>query len=328
MKKHKHKKDLVFFAVILILVLVILYSGLRILESTVLHRGSGSGGTIASKTIEVDGVSYFPRQDITVVLLLGIDRFGPVESSGHYTNTGAADVDVLMIFDQTNQVVNMLYLNRDTMLTMPVLGVGSKPAGTYYGQLALAHTYGDGLTDSCENSRKAISDFLYGLTIDYYVSMNMDAIALLNDAVGGVTVEVTEDFSLVDPTIGMGTVKLTGQQALNFVRTRKDVGDQLNMTRMERQMTYICGFSQALKAKHETDATFVVEIYEELKPYVVTDCSGKVLASLLERYATYELGQILTPKGENVMGEKYYEFHVNPSDLQRIVLELLYAPKR
>jgi anionic cell wall polymer biosynthesis LytR-Cps2A-Psr (LCP) family protein len=146
--------------------------------------------------------------------------------------------------------------------------------------------------------------------------------------VGGVTVEVTEDFSLVDPTIPMGTVKLTGQQALNFVRTRKDVGDQLNMTRMERQMTYIRGFSQALKAKHETDATFVLNIYEELKPYVVTDCSGKVLASLLERYATYELGQIVSPKGENVMGQKYYEFHVDETDLQRIMLELFYAPKQ
>ena len=132
----------------------------------------------------------------------------------------------------------------------------------------------------------------------------------------------------MDPSIKMGPMTLKGDQSINFVRTRKDVGDQLNLTRMERQMTYIRGFSQALKAKHETDATFVVDIYEELKPYVVTDCSGKVLASLLERYATYELGQILTPKGENVMGEKYYEFHVDPSDLQRIVLELLYAPKR
>ena len=327
MKKHKHKKDLVFFAVILILVLVILYSGLRILESTVLHRGSGSGGTIASKTIEVDGVSYFPRQDITVVLVLGIDRFGPVQGSGHYTNTGAADVDMLMIFDQTDQVVNMLYLNRDTMLTMPALGVGGKPAGTYYGQLALAHTYGEGLQDSCENSRKAISDFLWGLRIDYYVSMNMDAIALINDAVGGVTVEVTEDFSLVDPTIPMGTVKLTGQQALNFVRTRKDVGDQLNLTRMERQMAYIRGFSQALKVKNETDPTFALSVYEELEPYIVTDCSAKTLTALLDKFASYGEGEILTPQGENVMGQKYFEFYVDEEDLTELVLRLFYATK-
>ena len=327
MKRHKHKKDLVFLAVILILVLVMLYSGLRILESTVLYQGQNTDGTIASKTIEVDGVAYFPRQDITVILVMGIDRFGPVEDSGYYTNTGAADVDMLLVFDQTKQEVNMLYLNRDTMLTMPVLGVGGKPAGTWFGQLALAHTYGSGLQDSCENTRTAISQFLLGAHIDYYVSMNMDAIGILNDAVGGVTVEVTDDFSQVDPTIGMGTVKLNGQQALNFVRTRKDVGDQLNLTRMERQKAYIQGFSQALRAKIDSDATFVISTYEELEPYIVTDCSAKLMTSLLEQYSSYSIGKMLSPAGENVMGEKYFEFYVDEEDLKDLVLQLFYAPK-
>jgi LCP family protein required for cell wall assembly len=144
-------------------------------------------------------------------------------------------MDMLVIFDETNLRINMLYLNRDTMLTMPVLGLGGKEAGTYYGQLALAHTYGSGLEDSCENTRNTISAFLGGVRIDHYVSMNMDAVSLLNDLVGGVTVEVTEDFSAVDPTIGMGEVKLMGQQAINYVRTRKGVGDQLNLTRIQRQ---------------------------------------------------------------------------------------------
>ena len=327
MKKHKHRKDAVFFAVILILVLVMLYCGLQILESTVLYHGQGSDGTIASKTVTVDGISYFPRQDITVVLVMGIDRYGPVESSGFYTNTGAADVDMLVIFDETNETVNMLYLNRDTMLTMPVLGVGGKQAGTYFGQLALAHTFGDGLEDSCENTRQTISDFLGGVTIDYYVSMNMDAIAILNDAVGGVTVEVTEDFSKVDPTITLGQVKLMGQQAINYVRTRKDVGDQLNLTRIERQKDYIRGFADALRAKHESDVGFALSAYEQVEPYIVTDCTAKVLSALLERYAVYEIGQILSPAGENVMGEKYFEFYVDEEDLDRLVLQLFYAPK-
>ena len=327
MKKHKHRKDAVFFAVILILVLVMLYSGLQILESTVLYHGQGSDGTIASKTVTVDGISYFPRQDITVVLVMGIDRYGPVESSGFYTNTGAADVDMLVIFDETNETVNMLYLNRDTMLTMPVLGVGGKQAGTYFGQLALAHTFGDGLEDSCENTRQTISDFLGGVTIDYYVSMNMDAIAILNDAVGGVTVEVTEDFSKVDSTITMGQVKLMGQQAINYVRTRKDVGDQLNLTRIERQKDYIRGFADALRVKQESDVGFALSTYEQVQPYIVTDCSARVLSSLLEKYAVYEIGQILSPAGENVMGEEYFEFYVDEEDLDRLVLQLFYAPK-
>ena len=328
MSKQKHKKDLVFLAVILILVLVMLYSGLRILESTVLHHGQTDDGTIASKTIEVDGMAYFPRQDITVVLVMGIDRFGPVEDSGYYKNTGSADVDMLLIFDQTAKMVNVLYLNRDTMLDMPVLGVGGKPAGSWFGQLALAHTYGSGLQDSCENTRTAISDFLWGLKIDYYVSMNMDAIAILNDAVGGVTVEVTDDFSQVDPTIGKGTVTLHGQQAVNFLRTRKDVGDQLNLTRIERQKTYLQGFSQALREAYENDPTFVLTVYEALAPYIVTDCSVKLISSMFEQYAAYGTGQIISPKGENVMGEEYFEFYVDEEDLKQIMLQFFYAPKQ
>ena len=31
---------------------------------------------------------------------------------------------MLLIFDETNEVCNVLHLNRDTMLKMPVLGIG------------------------------------------------------------------------------------------------------------------------------------------------------------------------------------------------------------
>ena len=137
MKKRRHRKDLLFLAVILLLVLVMLYSGLQILESTVLHLGQGGEAAAVSKTIERDGVSYFPRQDITTVLVMGIDQFGPVEDSGAYTNTGAADMVMLLIFDEKNEKCDVLHLNRDTMLEMPVLGIGGKQAGTYFGQLAL-----------------------------------------------------------------------------------------------------------------------------------------------------------------------------------------------
>ena len=158
--------------------------------------------------------------------------------------------------------------------------------------------------------------------------MNMDTIAILNDAVGGVTVNVTEDFSAVDPTIQLGEMTLIGQQAINYVRTRKDVGDQLNLTRIERQKDYIRSFSEALRIKCDADSDFILSTYGEVEPYIVTDCSGKVLSSLLNKYAAYEVGQILSPKGENVMGEKYFEFYVDQDDLMNLVLELFYAPKQ
>ena len=327
MKKRKQGNSLLFPAVILLLVLVILYSGLQIVESTVFRTGQESAGTVTSKTITRDGVDYFPRQDITVVLVLGIDQFGPVADSGAYSNRGAADMDILLVFDETNEVCNVLHLNRDTMLEMPVLGIGGRQAGTYYGQLALAHTYGSGLEDSCENSREAISDFLYGLKIDYYVAMNMDAIAILNDAVGGVTVNVTQDFSNVDPSIGMGRVKLMGQQAINYVRTRKDVGDQLNLSRIERHKDYLEGFAEAFRAKREAEPEFIMQAYEAAAPYLVTDCSGNAITGMVDRYSGYAIGEVVSPAGENVVGEEYMEFYVDEAQLDALILRMFYAPK-
>ena len=327
MSKRINAKNIAYFSIILILVLVMLFSGLQILESTVFSGEQGEETMPASKKITRDGVDYFPRQDITVVMVMGIDKYGPVAHSGSYNNTGAADMVALLIFDEKNETYSVLGLNRDTMVNMPVLGIGGKVAGSQYAQLALSHTQGSGLEDSCENTRTTVSELLYGLNIDYYLSMNMDAIAILNDAVDGVTVTVDEDFSDVDPTITQGEFTLRGQQAINYVRTRKEVGDQLNISRMERQENYINGFMKALSDKIEQSEAFALSAYEEVLPYIVTDISTTLFSSMLQRYSEYEFTQVISPEGENVLTEKYYEFHLDEEKLDALILELFYAPQ-
>jgi LCP family protein required for cell wall assembly len=280
------------------------------------------------KTIVRDGVEYFPRQDITVMMVLGIDVEGPVESSGYYRNKGSADSVMLLIFDETDESCNVLYLNRDTMLTMDVLGVRGEYAGTFYGQLALAHTYGTGLEDSCVNMKNTLMNFLPGLSIDYYVAMNMDAIPILNDAVGGVTVNVTDDFSMVNPSITMGELTLHGDQVIDYVRTRKDVGDQKNVTRMARQREYVNGFLYALDTKEHEDIDFAVHIYEQLAPYIVTDCSVETLSKIINHYLEYELKDAITPEGDNLIEDGHYAFYADEEKLDALCVELFYRPKQ
>lgn len=327
MKKRMRIIDIASAVLILLLVIVMLYSGLQILESTVLRTGADEQGFV-SRTITRDGVSYYPRQDITVVMVLGIDQNGPVKASEGYINPGAADMAALLIFDDQDESCTILQLNRDTMLEMPVLGVGGKSAGTYYGQLALSHTYGSGMEDSCENTRQTISKFLYGIRIDYYLAMNMDAISILNDAVGGVTVNVTDDFSHVDPTITKGQVTLRGEQAIRFVRTRRDVGDQLNISRIDRQKEYIGSFLKKFRSRYHSDLEFAAKTYDQVSPYIVTDCSLNTITSLMDRYGDYEIKEVVSPTGENVMGEEYYEFYADEKALDELILRLFYTPKK
>lgn len=318
----KSKFKVLFMCVALILALVILYSGLRILESTVFYKQQ-DGAATTSKVIERGNAKYYPRTDIVVVLVMGIGQEGIVEETAP-NQAYPADMITLMIFDEQSKDCKLLCLNRDTMLKMPILNEYGRQTGIYYGQLALSHTYGTGLEDSCENTKKAVSDLLYGITIDYYYAMNLDAIALLTDAVGGVTVTIEDDFSLVDPALQMGEMTLTGEQALTFVQSRKNVGTQLNLSRMERQKEFMRGFMDALQTNLDESDTQALEIYDSVSPYVVTDCSWKVISRLLENYGDYSLNGVYSLPGENVKGEKYYEYHTDYDQLDALILELFY----
>lgn len=329
MSKKRTKSNPIFIVVIILLVLVLIFSSLMLIDSIFAPQSSNASAenVSTSKTITRDGIDYYPRQDITVFLMLGIDEKGPVTSSESYNNTGEADMVSLIVFDEQDKTYDIVTLNRDTMLNMPILGIGGKPAGNSYAQLALSHTYGSGLEDSCENTKKAVSDLFLGLNIDYYVSMNMDAIAILNDSVGGVTVNVTDDFSAVDSSIPMGEVTLRGEQALSFVQTRKDVGDQLNISRMERHKAYMESFMTSLGSKLNESDTFALEAYESVSDYIVTDCSANTLSNVLNKYAEYTLDEIVSPEGENVDTNTYMEFHLDKEKLDELTLRLFYSKK-
>lgn len=326
MNKQKPIKGIAIFCVVLVLVLVVAYSGLRLLESTVFNSTPDTQEDRVSKTITRNGIDYFPRQDITVLMVIGIDRLGEFESSGYFRNENSADVVALLIFDEKNEECSALYLNRDTILEMPALGITGRRAGTFIGQLALSYSYGSGLEDSAELTREAVSNFLYGINIDYYAVMTMDAITILNDSVGGVTVNVVDDFSEIDPTITMGEVTLKGEQSINFVRTRRGLGDQLNTSRIERHKEYIEGFVKAFRAKKEQSSSFMLSAYSDVQPYVISDCSLNTLSVMMDKFAEYEIKEIVSPEGESVLAD-FYEFHVDEQKLDELILRLFYAPK-
>lgn len=312
---------------VLVLVLVGVIGGLQGWESTNSTSAQTEVPAADRKTITRDGVDYYPRQDITTVMLLGIDAPGTVKSSGSYRNNGEADAVMLMILDHKDESYTLLCLNRDTMLDMETLGVRGEKAGTMRGQLALAHTYGSGLEDSCENVKNTLVNFLPGLTVDYYVSVNMDAIPVINDMVGGVEVTITDDFSAVSSSLKKGTMTLQGDQALTFVRSRMDVGNQLNISRMNRHEEYMKGLMSATAEKFEESDTFALELYEQAEPYMVTDCSVNIFTKLLQRCWDYTMKEILSLEGKNVLGEEYYEFYVDKQKLDELTLRLFYAPK-
>lgn len=313
---------------IVLAVLLVLFSALLVFSIIKLTDALGGDEDELehhSRVIERNGIRYYPKTDITTLLVIGTDSSGEVKESSYHSNDARADFVLLMIFNNTEKTYTVLNINRDTMLKMPVIGADGKNAGEIVGQLALSHTYGSGLGDSCENTKKAVSDLLYGLDINYYASFNMSAISYLNDAVGGVTVNVTDDFSAVDPSIPMGKVTLTGEQAFSYVRSRKGLGDQLNISRMNRQEEYMKGFVDAFGAKYSGNESSFLSLYDSISPYTVTDCSSTILSEFATRYSKYDFKGVMSLEGENNTENEFIEFYPNKDKLDEYIIKYLYS---
>ena len=315
------KLAIALFAIVLIVCLVVI--GLHAFEKYIAGGGDDNRSTYGH--ITYDGKTYAPRTDITTFLMIGVDETGEVTASGDTKNSKMADFITLFVFDKTNKKCTLIHINRDTMMEVPVLGPMGDKAGTRYQQIAYAHTYGSGTEDSCRNTANAVSALLGGVPVNNYISLTMDSVAIANDMVGGVEVEVLDDFSMVDEDLVKGsTVRLMGDQALTYVRGRHNVGDQSNLARMARQKQYMRSFSESLRNAYNANNNIMVDISRELGDYMVTDSSVNDLSRFAEYISSYELAGVISPEGESVKGEKYMEHKINEKALRKMVVEYFY----
>ena len=273
---------------------------------------------------------YELRDDLETFLIMGLDKTGETKNETEsYVNNQQADFLLLMVVDKTHKSYTALHLNRDTMTEIQRLGLSGQKIGTFTGQLALAHTYGSGGKDSCRNTAKAVSRFLYDVPIDHYFSITMDAIPILNDMVGGVTVHIDDDFSAVDPALEQGKdVRLIGQQALTFVRTRRGVDDQSNLSRMNRQREFINALYQQIIAKMRANDGFGRQMAVKLADYTVSDLTTTELSNFADRFKDFTFAGIQSTTGEAVKGEQFMEYYVDDADLQRLVIDLFFEKSK
>ena len=311
------KKIIVVAAIALLLLAAII--GVALWEKGN-NEFSGQGGT-TQNTLTYQGKEYEFRQDIETILILGLDAFKDEEDDS-YNNDKQADFLLLLVIDRTNETCRAIPINRDTMAEMNVLGVAGDKVGTITQQLALAHTYGNGREVSCRNVANAVSGLLKGVKIDHYVSVTMEAVSIYNDTLGGVTLEVLDDFTHVDAALVKGeTVTLKGEQALTYIRARHGMEDPTNTARMKRQKQYMEALHAQTRAAVAGDEDFLSRAALKISNYMVSDCSGNKLETLLDRLAQYELGGILEIEGDSTMGEKFLEFHPDEDSLMKVVVE-------
>ena len=274
------------------------------------------------KEITYQGKTYRQRPEIKSYLFLGIDEMGPAVGTQSYIAGGQADTQMLLVLDDEAKTWQVLQINRDSMVEVPVISMMGTVPYTIVQQIALAHAYGNGREQSCENNVKAVSMMLDDQPIDGYFSLNMGGIGILVDLIGGVTLTVTSDFSAVDPTLVEGeTITLNGEQAFEYIRTRQNVDDQTNIARMGRQRQFLKAFEEQVK---DMDSDFAVTAYEALEEYVITDIASGTAVDIAGRLKAYTELPLLTIDGENTVEDNYWAYYLDEDSLQKTILQLFY----
>lgn len=279
------------------------------------------------KTIVYNGAKYKYNEDNINILFMGVDR--DMQDTGEKVigENGQADVLIWAALDSKTGHLSLINISRDAMVDVNKYNVEDKYLGTDKMQLCLAYSYGDGKEKSCENTLQSVSRLMYGMPVNAYIAIDYSAIAPLNDAIGGVTVNVLEDLTQSDSALKAGeTVTLHGEQAQTYVRSRNTEVLDSNNQRMERQKQYIDAFLQQAISQTKKNLTLPVTLYNDVSDYMVTNISASEvthLATLMIQNGVSG-GDILTVPGEVTQGDVYAEFNPDDKELYKLILSVFY----
>lgn len=277
--------------------------------------------------IRYEGVHYRYNQDILTFLFLGIDKMSEIRAVKDGYDGGQSDAIFLLVLNPHQKNATVIGIPRDTMTEIEVYDGAGVYVGTTTAQITLQHGYGDGAQLSCERSVQAVSRLFYGLPIHGYCAINMGAIPLLNDAVGGIDLQCLETLDFSDFHAKEGEqLHLKGMDAYYYLHNRDTDSFNSAGRRLQRQKQYLTAYASAVLETIKTDLTFPVTLYNTLSKYMVTDISIDELGYMVPQMAGYTFSgeDMHILQGETVEGEKFEEFHVNETALYELILNVFY----
>ena len=316
----------IILVAIAVLAIIIALLALRAWEK---QRNAASETEEGQELVYYNDQWYAYNDDMKTILLVGLDRFENNALTGDdvQINNMQSDFLLLLAVDTKSETVQAIHINRDTMTDIKIIGALGDYLGTEVAQLALSFTYGSGSTDSLHHTEYAVSNLMYNIPIDQSMAVTMEAVPIVNDAVGGVTVEVLHDFNGVDGIGNAGTtITLMGDQSLTYVRERGDIEANTNLERMDRQRQYMDALYAKLKQCAADDPDFVKNTIKQVVDYLITDSTTSQLEYAGKKLLNYTYKGITSTQGIAMKGDVYMEYYTDEEALAQLVIETFYQP--
>lgn len=325
----------IILIILLILFLILRYAG--ILKLTDYSNLDMTAPVIENAQVSVENngqrVTYKDKEytfntDMTSILCVGVDKYdlGVDDGTG-----GQADAIYLIALDTATGKTRVIAVPRDIVTDIGVYSPEGEYLRTEKRQLCLAYAYGDGRKTSCLNTATAVSRLFYQLPINSYFAVNLNAIATLNDAVGGVTVTMIDN-SFYDTSHTFHyegeAVTLYGDNALSYIRQRDVNYLSSSIDRLNRQVNYLKAFSSKALEQTKKDLTTPVNLYNIVAENSETNLTPSTITAFATSVVSNGISELdfVTVPGELSSDGTYAEYHVNEEAFYELILDTYYKP--
>ena len=216
------------------------------------------------------------------------------------SNDGMTDMILYVQFDIKNGALRMLQIPRNSLVTTKnkkiTLSNGKTYAATNYQINSVAISNGGSIA--------ALADVIYDqfrLPIDYYVTVDMQALVDMVDNFGGIEVYIPHDMSYGGSKLLKGYRNLNGASAEFFVRCRHGDGyANSDIDRLNMQRYFYAGLFKRARAMGVTDILNQLPLV--FKNYIKTDMDISTIAKLVVSFLKLDSSNIILAQTPVFMG--------------------------
>ena len=240
------------------------------------------------------------KGDVVNILVCGIDYEEGRAYSSDGSNDGMTDMILYCQFDIKGGALRMLQIPRNSLVATQnrkiTLSNGKTYAATNYQINSVALSNGGDIAALAE----VIYD-QYKLPIDYYVTIDMQALVEMVDNFGGIEVYIPHDISFAGSVLKQGYRNLDGASAEFFVRCRHGEGyANSDIDRLNMQRYFYAGLFKRVRSMGVTDV--IAQLPLIFNNYIHTDMDLTTIAKMLVSFTRIDSANIMLAQTPVFMG--------------------------
>ena len=301
-KAKKKKKTPMWLPLAVTLAVVAVISGVVIYAASMVNRVEENikpEENAASLVEEIQTLEEY-KGDVVNILVCGIDYEEGRAYSSDGTNDGMTDMILYCQFDIKGGALRMLQIPRNSLVATKGRKVNLSNGKTY----AVSNYQINSVALSNGGNIAALAEVIYDqykLPIDYYVTIDMQALVEMVDNFGGIEVYIPHDMSFAGSALKQGYRNLNGSAAEFFVRCRHGEGySNSDIDRLNMQRYFYAGLFKRVRSMGITDVLSQLDLV--FSNYIHTDMDLTTIAKMLVSFTRIDSANIMLAQTPVFMG--------------------------